>query len=121
MAQNSMKPVKESSIEDYLARRCDELGIYQHKNTGRNGIPDRLLIFDARHWFLELKRPGKAPTELQESVARELRSHGAVTLWADSRDAVEQVVAALTQGGDPPWDRMYGRPKSLARKGGQNI
>lgn len=107
------KQVLESRIEDELSRLCGKFNIYQHKNTGRNGIPDRLLIYDGRCWFLELKRPGEKPTELQRSVARELRAHGAVTLWADSFESVNRIVAALISNQDPPRDRIYGRPKSL--------
>lgn len=107
------KAVKESIVEDFLSRLCEERRIYQHKNTGRNGIPDRLLIYNGRHWFLELKRPGEHPTELQSAVARELRAHGAVTLWADSQDAVSAVVAALVDGDAPPRERLYGNPKNL--------
>ena len=108
------KAVKESVIEDYLAKLCKENRIYQHKNTGRNGIPDRLLIYQGRHWFLELKRPGERPTDLQESVARELKAHGAVTVFADSCDSVYKVVDCLLAGWDPPQSLVYGRPKSLS-------
>lgn len=107
--------VKESVIEDHLTKLCKENGIYQHKNTGRNGIPDRLLIYRGRHWFLELKRPGERPTDLQESVARELKAHGAVTVFADSCDAVDKVVDCLLAGWEPPLSTVYGRPKSLSR------
>ena len=114
MAEKNRKPVLESAVEDRLSAECARLGIYQHKNTGRNGIPDRLLIYGGRHWFLELKRPGERPTGLQEAVARELRAHGAVTLWADSMETVDLVVAAMHGGNEPPRDRFYGLPKNLA-------
>lgn len=107
------KPMLESRIEDELSRLCGLYGIYQHKNTGRNGIPDRLLICEGRHWFVELKKPGEKPTELQRAVARELRAHGAVTLWADSFESVQKIAAALWSGDGPPADRIYGRPKNL--------
>lgn len=113
MAGTKKKQVLESAIEDHLSAECARLGIYQHKNTGRNGIPDRLLVFDGAHWFLELKRPGEVPTELQESVARELRAHGAVTLWADSMETVDLVVRAMAAGSGPPRERLYGLPKNL--------
>lgn len=109
------KPVLESSVEDHLTALCTKHDIYQHKNTGRNGIPDRLLIFDHRHWFLELKRPGKRPTDLQEAVARELRAHGAVTLWADNKEDVTRIIRCLICGGAPPRENMYGGPKNLLK------
>lgn len=107
--------IPESVIEDELSRQCEIHGIYQHKNTGRNGIPDRLLIHEGRHWFVELKRPGEKPTELQRAVARELKCHGAVTLWADSVESVQEIIARLWSGDDPPSSRIYGRPKNLEK------
>lgn len=103
----------ESSIEDHLEKECRNHGIFIVKNTGRNGIPDRLLIYDGLHWFLELKRPGERPTELQESVARMLRGHGSTTLCADTRRRVDAVVAAMLGHSEPPYDLAYGM---LARK-----
>lgn len=109
------KPVLESHVEDHLTKLCKQYNIYQHKNTGRNGIPDRLLIFNSTHWFFELKRPGKRPTDLQEAVARELRAHGAITLWADNSKSVDEIITALVSGDAPPRQHMYGNPKNLMR------
>lgn len=100
----------ESSVEGHLEKRCAALDVFLTKNTGRNGMPDRLLIFRSRHWFLELKRPGKRPTELQEAVAQKLRSHGAVTLCADTKPRVDEILSALTGNLDPPAKLAYGRP-----------
>lgn len=106
----------ESRIEDHLTQSCQAHGIYQHKNTGRNGIPDRLLIYRSTHWFLELKRPGKRPTSLQEAVARELRAHGAVTLWADSMQAVDDILQCLIGQAPPPRQYLYGLPQNIYRR-----
>ncbi len=103
----------ESSIEGHLEKRCRESGVFIIKNTGRNGIPDRLLVHDGTHWFLELKRPGERPTELQEAVARQLRSHGAVTLCADTKRRVDMIMDALLAREEPPYGLAYGM---LARK-----
>ena len=104
----SRKNPLESSIEDHLEKRCKEQNIFIMKNTGRNGIPDRLLVYDGLHWFLELKRPGERPTELQESVARMLRSHGSTTLCADTKRRVDMVVDAMARHDEPPYDLAYG-------------
>lgn len=104
------KPELESSVEEHLEKACAAMDVFITKNTGRNGMPDRLLIKNGRHWFLELKRPGKRPTPLQEAVGRLLRAHGAVVLCADTKARVDAVMDALCSGGPPPGALEYGFP-----------
>lgn len=104
------KKIRESTVEDHLEKRCLELDVFVLKNTGMNGIPDRLLVWDKIHWFLELKRPGEAPTELQEAVARKLRAHGAVTICADTKSRVDEVLDALVHRRPAPRNLLYGDP-----------
>lgn len=99
----------ESSVEGYLETRCKETRTFLLKNTGRNGIPDRLLIRDGIHWFFELKRPGETPNPLQVAVAGKMRRRGAVTLWTDSKAGVDRVLAALIAHADPPEEMLYGK------------
>lgn len=98
----------ESAIENYLLRRCRELGVMSVKQTGMNGMPDRLLMYGGRCWFLELKRPGKKPTDLQRAVAGKLRRRGICSMYADTKESVDAVLSALVEGRDPPADRIYG-------------
>lgn len=100
------KAIREKSVEDHLMGRCLELDIFVLKNTGMKGIPDRLLIWDKTHWFLELKRPGKEPTALQRAVARKLRDHGAVAVWADSKEQVDRILDAMVSRMPAPRDRI---------------
>lgn len=87
---------------------CDKAGVFVSKQTGRNGMPDRLLLYDSRHWFVELKRPGKRPTKLQRAVARKITRRGGVCLWADTYARVEAIVEALVSGSRPPTELVYG-------------
>ena len=70
-----------------------------------NGIPDRLLLYAGRTWYVELKKPGERPTALQRAVAKKIRDHGGVTLWADTYETVGQIIEALVTNADPPRDR----------------
>ena len=63
--------MKESTIENYLVRRCKELGVlcYKFVSPSHRGVPDRVLIFPkGLVTFIELKAPGKSPTALQLAV-----------------------------------------------------
>lgn len=44
--------------------------------TNRNGIPDLLLLKDGKAEFVEVKRPGKQPTDLQLKRMEELEKYG---------------------------------------------
>lgn len=102
----------ESSVEGYLEDRCKDLCVMVIKNTGLRGIPDRLLIYHGIHWFVELKRPGEEPSELQQAIARKLRSHGAVAICADCKPDVDRLLDALVAHRDAP-RRMAARMVGL--------
>ena len=86
------KPVLESTIEKYLIKLCKDNDIFILKNTGMAGIPDRLLIKNGRHVFVELKRPGGKPTDLQVEVMNRLYKHGALCVVVDSKEAALSIV-----------------------------
>lgn len=56
------------------------------------GTPDILSIVAGRAVFIEVKRPGKQPTAIQEAMHQRLRQSGAVVLVAT---CIEDVEAAL--------------------------
>jgi len=59
----------EKQIEAALVRRVKELGGLCEKfvSPGRRSVPDRIVTLPGgRIVFVELKAPGKYPTELQE-------------------------------------------------------
>jgi hypothetical protein len=61
--------MRERDIERALVRRVKELGGLCEKLTspGRRSVPDRLVTLpNNKIIFVELKSPGKRPTELQK-------------------------------------------------------
>lgn len=62
-------------------------GMYQ-----RPGIPDLLAIKDGKAYWLEVKRPGKKPTALQNKILSELQAVGCVAGFADSVDDARRIV-----------------------------
>ena len=105
--------IRESLVEDRFMSLCERAGVFVSKQTGRNGMPDRLLLYNARHWFVELKRPGKRPTKLQRAVARKIARRGGICLWADDYDRAEKIVTSLVSGGPPPADLLYGTESDM--------
>ena len=78
MARKCRK-VLEKHIEAYLVKRCKEIGVKCEKFTspGRRSVPDRVItFFPGTTIFVELKAPGKKPTELQLKDHQERRELG---------------------------------------------
>lgn len=91
---------RERTVEQYLRRRCGELGLLCLKFTspGRSGVPDRVLLGrdangDAITLFIEVKRPGERPRPSQVATIDEMRGHGAHVVVADSVGAVDALLA----------------------------
>lgn len=78
----------EKDVESYLVRKCKEAGIQCYKFTSPSnaGVPDRILIGYDRVIFVELKRPGGKPRELQLRTFRRMRQGGADVRVIDTRE-----------------------------------
>ena len=90
----------EREIEAYLVKRCKEIGALADKFTSpqRRSVPDRLITFNGRVLFVELKATGKKPTEAQVRDHERRRAAGAEVVWLDSLAACDLVEFALTLG-----------------------
>lgn len=93
---------RESEIESYLTAMVVQRGgeVRKVKWLGRNGAPDRLIMFPAEkltetltipgsHVFVELKRPGEKPRPNQLREHERLRACGFIVLVVDSYEGVD--------------------------------
>lgn len=83
----------EKVIEAALVRRVKELGGLCEKfvSPGRRSVPDRLVTLPGgRIVFIEVKSPGKGPTELQERDHWRRRKLGCEVLVINSIEDVEK-------------------------------
>jgi hypothetical protein len=80
----------EKAIEAALVRRVKELGGLCEKfvSPGRRSVPDRVVTLPGgRIVFVEVKAPGKKPTELQERDHWRRRKLGCEVLVIDTLEA----------------------------------
>lgn len=82
-----MKKLRESDIEAYLVEQVEKAGGITFKFTcpSERGVPDRIVILprgDVR--FIEVKRPGKRPTDAQQRQLERLRALGVRAAWVES-------------------------------------
>ena len=82
----------EKTIEDHLKKRCKENKIFILKNTGMNGIPDRLLLKNGKYLFVETKKPGEKARLLQQKIMKKLTEHGAACCIIDSKTGVDYAI-----------------------------
>jgi hypothetical protein len=98
--RNVKPPILESSIEAYLVKAWEMLGgkTYKWSSPGYAGVPDRLL-FHPRMWgqvvAVEVKAPGKKPTEKQAKVLLDLERMGVYACCVDSKGAVDSLLGRL--------------------------
>lgn len=81
----------EKKIEAALCKRVKELGGLCEKFTspGKRSVPDRVITLpDNRIIFVELKAPGKHPTELQLKDHEKRRALGCDVRVIDSLEVV---------------------------------
>lgn len=59
------------------------------------GIPDLIGCYQGCFVAIEVKRPGKEPTSIQEAVMAKLRNAGAFVCVATSVDEAQQLIAEI--------------------------
>lgn len=70
---------RERDIESWLLKKIKKLGgkFVKFTSPGNAGVPDRIAILPGgRVWFIELKKDGGEPSEIQKWQMQQLRKLG---------------------------------------------
>lgn len=90
---------KEATIVNRIMAYLRAEGFFTWKNHGSQyslaGLPDVMACREGQLWAIEVKQPGKQPTELQKHRLEELKNVGAVSFVAWSLEDVKQAVEGL--------------------------
>ena len=92
--------VRESAVEKRLVVEVGKAGGWALKLSPQfmPGIPDRLVLFQQRCWFIEVKTKGGRVSKAQAFIHRKLARVGfPVTIVWSKEDAVEWVHQNLTR------------------------
>ena len=98
-----MKKISEKVIEEYLRDQVKSKGgkAYKFVSPGNAGVPDRMIVLPGSEvFFVELKAPGKKPTELQNKKIAALRTLGKDVFVADSKESVDKILRAAERAGE---------------------
>jgi Holliday junction resolvase len=86
-----MKPRTEQQIQTAIMEKLRAAGWYVNKLivTSLVGVPDLIAHKEGRTMYIEVKRPGKMPTELQEHRMQELGKYGVnVMVCSDEKELI---------------------------------
>lgn len=81
--------MRESTLEAQIVHYAKSKGClaYKFSSPSQRGVPDRMIIGPTgKILFLEIKAPGRKPTQLQRYELAELRTHGMPATWVDRFD-----------------------------------
>lgn len=92
-----VKPMLENTIEKYLKKKVEELGglCYKFAPSGKNGIPDRIVLHKGKAYFVELKAPNKEPRKIQKIVHQKFEKQGFPVIVIDSKQKVDEFINIL--------------------------
>lgn len=83
----------QTSIMNYISSigglplKFNNIGIY-----AKAGVSDIIACIRGRFVAIEVKRPGKKPTQLQENFIKAVNTVGGLGFWADSLDEVKDII-----------------------------
>ena len=74
-----------------LPIKFNNIGIY-----AKAGVSDILACIKGRFVAIEVKRPGKKPSQLQENFINAINDTGGLAFWADNLDDVKDKLKELS-------------------------
>jgi len=89
----------EAVIEAYLVKRIRSIGgeCEKFNSMSRRSVPDRIIsLTGGRIIFIELKRQGKQPTEMQQRDHQRRREMGFDVRVIDSKESVDVLIKELS-------------------------
>jgi Holliday junction resolvase len=89
--------MRESIIQTNIKKYLEKEGwmVIKLIQTSVNGIPDLLCLKDGRAVFIEVKQPGKKPTDLQQYRIEKLHRAGFAAITAASVSDVVNFFAVM--------------------------
>lgn len=84
----------EKSIEKKLKDEIEKMGgkAFKFSSPGNNGVPDRIVLFKGKSYFVELKKPGEDLRPLQKVVRKRFKKLGFKVYVIDSYEKVGEFV-----------------------------
>lgn len=90
----------ENQVENYLIKKVSELGgkVWKFVSPGNAGVPDRLITYNSKAFFVEVKRPGGKPRALQKATVAQIRATGMKVYCISTKAQVDELTNLLKLG-----------------------
>lgn len=100
----------ENQVEQYLIKKVSALGgkAWKFVSPGNAGVPDRLITYNSRAFFVEVKRPGGKPRALQKATVAQIRATGMKVYCISTKTQVDELTN-LMRSGIIPEERHFDR------------
>lgn len=87
----------ENTVENELKKQVEKLGgkAYKFSSPGNNGVPDRIVLYCGKCYFVELKRPGEDLRPLQKVIRKRFKKLGFKVYVLDSVDKVGDFISEI--------------------------
>ena len=88
----------EKEVEKYLIDQVKKYGglCYKFTAPGNRAVPDRIVLFSGRTFFIELKRPGEKPRKDQLKKFKDFSKQNIRVYVIDTKDGVDQFIKKMT-------------------------
>jgi hypothetical protein len=84
--------VRESKVEKDGKAWAESQGWLVIKYRGERGYPDRIFIKGGTTVWIEIKKPGEEPSEMQYFRMKMLKNAGAKVSWASSVQGIKTIL-----------------------------
>lgn len=89
--------MRESKIEKELRLKVLSINgkAYKFRSPGNNGVPDRIVLYKGKCYFVELKRPGETLRPTQKAIKKKFKELGFEVYVIDSIEKVGDFIDAI--------------------------
>ena len=94
--------MREKAVEKYFREQVKRREGWALKfiSPGLPGVPDRIVLYSGKVWFVEMKAPGRVTTLLQRKVHSWFAQVGFPVSVLDSKERVQEWLALHLGGKD---------------------
>lgn len=93
------RKLSEKKIETKCKKWARDHGWHVRKWSapGNSGVPDDIFVKGGKVVFIEFKRVGNVPTDLQCDEAEQIRAHGGEVFWTDTLRGVKLILEGIRE------------------------